>query len=85
MAPDNFENLGLVFKDLCTTPLNNASTTRLTRTSATLPYHTISSNVSQSNTDLQLVIRNLMAPDNFENLGLVFKDGEGKGQTHPAP
>lgn len=22
-----------------------------------------------------------MAPDNFENLGLVFKDGEGKDQT----
>lgn len=28
--------------------LNNASTTRISRTSATLPYHTISSNVSQS-------------------------------------
>ncbi|KUM64102.1 hypothetical protein ACN42_g2979 [Penicillium freii] len=28
--------------------LNNASTTRILRTSATLPYHTISSNVSQS-------------------------------------
>ncbi|KAJ5482281.1 hypothetical protein N7475_001093 [Penicillium sp. IBT 31633x] len=25
--------------------------------------------------------KNLMAPDNFENLGLVFKDGEGKDQT----
>lgn len=22
-----------------------------------------------------------MAPDNFENLGLVFKDGEGKDKT----
>lgn len=31
--------------------------------------------------NLPYVIRNLMAPDNFENLGLVFKDGEGKEQT----
>jgi cytochrome c oxidase assembly protein subunit 19 len=22
-----------------------------------------------------------MAPDNFENLGLIFKDGEGKSQS----
>ncbi|KAJ5243904.1 hypothetical protein N7489_004000 [Penicillium chrysogenum] len=29
--------------------------------------------------------KNLMAPDNFENLGLVFKDGEGKGQTPATP
>lgn len=26
-----------------------------------------------------------MAPDNFENLGLVFKDGEGKGQPTATP
>lgn len=26
-----------------------------------------------------------MAPDNFENLGLVFKDGEGKQQTPATP
>ncbi|OQD94396.1 hypothetical protein PENSOL_c026G07699 [Penicillium solitum] len=29
--------------------------------------------------------KNLMAPDNFENLGLVFKDGEGKQQTPATP
>lgn len=26
-----------------------------------------------------------MAPDNFENLGLVFKDGAGKAQTPVTP
>lgn len=26
-----------------------------------------------------------MAPDNFENLGLVFKDDEGKQQTPATP
>lgn len=26
-----------------------------------------------------------MAPDNFENLGLVFKDSEGKQQTPTTP
>jgi cytochrome c oxidase assembly protein subunit 19 len=41
--------------------------------------------MSEQNADLQLVIRNLMAPDNFENLGLVFKDGEGKEQTPATP
>ncbi|KAJ5872423.1 uncharacterized protein N7529_004776 [Penicillium soppii] len=28
--------------------------------------------------------KNLMAPDNFQNLGLIFKDDEGKDQTSAA-
>jgi cytochrome c oxidase assembly protein subunit 19 len=30
------------------------------------------------------VIRNLMAPDNFENLGLIFKDGKESTPNTPA-
>jgi cytochrome c oxidase assembly protein subunit 19 len=33
----------------------------------------------------KLLDRNLMAPDNFQNLGLVFKDEEGKNQTLATP